>query len=188
MAFMGASPGFAGKPCASPEPASILEELMRHATTGESFGGEKDPKAEIAKLRGEIAALRLELESALKEIKGLKDAIGRGAVPKDQGPLYRGKPARVWLDQVNDGAWKFRLEAVEALGSLAEKNKEMIPALVTALKDTKSHSVRVAASDPPAPPGGEVVPNPLAFLKNEAPPRTLPRAPQAPPATAPTPP
>jgi hypothetical protein len=171
MAFTGVSPEFAAKRCNSPESAPALEELI-HQTADQPSGGQKDSKTEIAKLRAEVASLRVELESALKEINRLKDAIGQGAASKDQGPVFRGKPARFWLDQVKDGDPKFRAEAIEALGSLAEKNKKLIPVLVTALED-KDYFVRAAAPKALASLGPEVVPMLLVVLKNKTSPNAV---------------
>lgn len=59
----------------------------------------------------------------------------KGPLPYVDGPLYLGKPASFWLNQLQDSAPQFRLEAVEALGNLARKNKELVPVLVSLLTD-----------------------------------------------------
>jgi RNA polymerase sigma factor (sigma-70 family) len=102
-------------------------------------------KTEVTTLLSEIAKLRVQLDSALKDIRSLKDelkeirsakdSLGQGTAPRDQGPLFQGKPVRFWMDQFNDADPKLRAPAVKALGHLAQKNKELIPVLVDALKD-----------------------------------------------------
>ena len=59
----------------------------------------------------------------------------KGPLPYVDGPLYLGKPASFWLNQLQDSAPQFRLEALEALGNLARKNKELVPVLVSLLTD-----------------------------------------------------
>jgi uncharacterized protein (TIGR03067 family) len=51
-------------------------------------------------------------------------AVSPKQASKDEGPLFAGKPASYWLGQLNDTNPKFRGEAVEALGSIAKKNKD----------------------------------------------------------------
>jgi hypothetical protein len=98
-------------------------------------GAQPDPKKEIAVLRQEIAELRGELATALKEIKRLKDALRQaGALPEEE-PLYRGKPARFWIEQLKDNDSGFRETAVQALGTLATQNHDLVPHLMTALRD-----------------------------------------------------
>ena len=95
-------------------------------------------KAEIANLQAEVAKLRSDLDSALKEIDDLKAGSGRADQPKDQGPTYRGRPIRFWLEQFKDTDPKFRADAVEALGYLAERDKNLIAVIDSAFKDKSS--------------------------------------------------
>lgn len=104
-----------------------------------------EAKRDIAALRAEIAKLRNDLESAIKEIKKLKDTLGQGAKVEEEGPFYRGRSTRFWLDQAKDADPKYRTEAVEALGMLAKKNKELFPVLVAALKDDNVYVTMPAA-------------------------------------------
>jgi hypothetical protein len=180
MACLGACQALAGQPGTPPEQASIVEERAHETpaaigktdTAEHQSEGKKNPKTEIAQLRAEIVTLRSELESALKEIKRLKDAIGQGAAPKDRGPVFRGKRASFWLNQLKDGDPKFREEAVEALGSLAEKNKALFPVLVTALRD-RDYNVGWAASKALASLGPEVIPLLLVVLKDKTSPTAV---------------
>jgi RNA polymerase sigma factor (sigma-70 family) len=96
--------------------------------------GAKGSKAET-ELQTEVEKLRLELDAALLVIQKMKDALGQGAVPQDQGPLYRGRPVRFWMNQLKDADSQFRVEAVEALGSLARQDKELIRVVAGVLKD-----------------------------------------------------
>jgi RNA polymerase sigma factor (sigma-70 family) len=116
-----------------------------------------DQKADIAAMRAEIAKLRSELDVAIKEIKGLKEGK-----PEQ---LYQGKPARYWLDQLNDADPKYRIVAVNALGALARKDKELISVLVEAMKDFEP-SVGKAAGVALGGVGPEIVAPALAVLKD----------------------
>ncbi len=94
------------------------------------------------------------------------------------GGLYGGKPASYWLDQLQDANWKFRVEAVEALGSIAQKNKKLIPTLVAALSD-KSESVGSAAVRAVAKVGPDAVPALLEVIKEKKSPTLQARAAEA---------
>jgi tRNA A-37 threonylcarbamoyl transferase component Bud32 len=83
---------------------------------------------------------------------------------KEQGPMYRGKPAGFWLDQLKDADPKFRAEAVEVLGKLSQKNEDLIPVLVTALGDVDL-KVGKEASKALGSLGPKVVPVLLEVLK-----------------------
>ena len=126
-------------------------------------------KTEVTTLLLEIAKLRLQLDSALKDIRSLKDELqevrslknplGQGpAAPQRAGPfVFQGKPVRFWMDQFNDADPKLRAPAVSALGHLAQKNKELIPVLVAALKERSGFKppfdlVGQHASESPGPP------------------------------------
>src|SRR5205807_844289 len=84
----------------------------------------------------------------LKKVKVLDSntALSPKQASKDQGPLFAGKRASFWLDQLQDASLKFRLEAVGALGNIVQKNKEWIPALVTALRDKDDDVARYASA------------------------------------------
>ena len=129
----------------------------------------KDPKKaaveeELANLRLEIAELRLELATALKELKTLREFLRAGAVNQEPEPTYRGKPARFWLEQLRDTDSKFRIEALEALGNLASKNKDLIPVLVSALKEP-NYKISSTAGKGLARLGAEVVPTLVEIIK-----------------------
>jgi HEAT repeat protein/tRNA A-37 threonylcarbamoyl transferase component Bud32 len=62
-------------------------------------------------------------------------AIDTNVAVKDGGPLYLGKPASYWLGQLQDSAPQYRLDALEALGNLAAKNKDLVPVIVSVLGD-----------------------------------------------------
>jgi hypothetical protein len=123
-------------------------------------------RAEIADLRKEVAALDRKLDAALKEIKSLKVTLGQGTAPQEAEPLFRGKPARFWLEQLKDVDGHFRSQAVYALGVLARKNKTLIPALVASLKDTYEDAGS-AASSALGSLGPTVVPELLEVLKDK---------------------
>ncbi len=91
---------------------------------------------------------------------------------KDQGPLYAGKPASFWLNQLQDTNPKFRAEAVQALGRIAEKNKELIPILAAALKD-KDFEVGHVASNALGDLGPDALPALLEALKEKSSPTSL---------------
>ncbi len=90
---------------------------------------------------------------------------GTGKTTDSEHPLYRGKPASYWLDQFKDSDPKFRAEAVTALGSIAQKNKDVIPVLVEALAD-KDYAVGSQAVAALGSLGSEIVPVILDVLKN----------------------
>jgi RNA polymerase sigma factor (sigma-70 family) len=87
-----------------------------------------DSKAEIAKLRAEIAELR-------KEIKSLSDVLRRGATAPTSGLTYQGKPTSYWLTKFKDADPDFRIDAVVALGFLAEFDQELYPIVISVFKD-----------------------------------------------------
>jgi HEAT repeat protein/tRNA A-37 threonylcarbamoyl transferase component Bud32 len=91
---------------------------------------------------------------------------------KEQGPLFAGKPASFWLDQLQDTNPRFRAEAVEALGSIAQKNKELVPVLVDSLKD-KDDGVGRKASEVLGALGPKIVPLLLEVLKDKTSPSAL---------------
>src|SRR5204862_5216406 len=109
-------------------------------------GGKKGAsKGDVAELRREIATLRAELDAATKEINDLRAALRLPAPPAEQGPLYRGRPARFWLEQLKDTHASFRLEAVKALGDLVQQAKSVVTLLLAALND-KDYTVGALAS------------------------------------------
>jgi tRNA A-37 threonylcarbamoyl transferase component Bud32 len=94
---------------------------------------------------------------------------------KEPGPLYRGKSAGVWLDQLKDADPKFRAEAVEALGKMSQNNEDLIPVLVTSLSDA-DWNVGKAASKGLGSLGPKVVPVLLEVLKDKKSPIAISRA------------
>lgn len=110
---------------------------------------------ELDKLRAEVAKLRADLDAAVREISALKAAAGGGKVLAEQGPLYRGRSAHSWLEQLKDAEPKTRIDALEALGVLAQKDKKLIGMLIeTAKNDTglgvvPSHAVKALGAAGP---------------------------------------
>ncbi len=97
------------------------------------------------------------------------------SISKEEGPLYAGKPASFWLNKLQDTNPKFRAEAVKALGSIAPKNKELIPFLLAALKD-KNRTVGSSAAEALGSLGPDVVPGLLVILKDTSSPTAVGRA------------
>jgi RNA polymerase sigma factor (sigma-70 family) len=128
---------------------------------------EGDAKAEVVKLRDELAKLRADLDSALSEIKTLKNALRQGGVPPQQGPLYKGKPSQFWLQQAEDGDIEFRTEAIKALGVLAQKDKKLLPVLFAALMDS-SNGAGEEAAYALATMGADIVPKLVDVLKEKS--------------------
>jgi len=156
QAWAGAGPDDPQAAQIDPAPAQFVQ-----------FGGKKGAsQADLAELRKEIATLRAELDAARAELNDLKVALRLPAAPPEQGPLYRGRPARVWLEQMKDADASFRIEAVKAVGALAQRQKSLIPALVAALKD-RDYSVADWASQALGDLGAEVVPALLEVVKDK---------------------
>src|SRR5882724_11528716 len=59
------------------------------------------------------------------------------AVPAaaDEAPLYQGKTAREWMQELTDPAPQTRLQALTSLGELGPAAREAVPALLHMLKD-----------------------------------------------------
>jgi RNA polymerase sigma factor (sigma-70 family) len=129
-------------------------------------GNEGVSKGDVADLQREIVTLRLDLDAALQEIKEMKAVLRLPSVPPEQGPLYRGKPARFWLEQMKDGDPAYRIEAVKALGALAQQQKSLMLPLVAALKE-KEKKVGDAASQALGNLGAEAVPALLEVAKDK---------------------
>ena len=126
----------------------------------------------------DVLKAKADLLEALTDLDRAKaKATTRASVlPKqasgDQGPLFAGKPASFWLEQLKDANPKFRVEAVKALGMIAQKNNDMIPPLVGALKD-REDSVARTASLALGHLGPEAVPGLLEVLKDKMSPNVL---------------
>ncbi|MBI3821187.1 MAG: HEAT repeat domain-containing protein [Planctomycetes bacterium] len=121
-------------------------------------------KQEVDQLRAEVARLRADLDAALKEINALKAAIGGKPVAPEEGPLYRGRNARYWQEQLKDADTKVCIEALEALGALARTDKKLIPVLVEAVK-TGSDSIPYYAVKALGAAGPDVLPALIDILK-----------------------
>ena len=87
-------------------------------------------------------------------------------------PLYRGKPAAYWLEQLKDGDPKFRVDAVEALGNIAQKNEELIPVVAGALSD-KDYEVGSKAAEVLGGFGPDIVPVLVDALKDKRSPAAI---------------
>jgi hypothetical protein len=92
-------------------------------------------KTDVAALRAEVVKLRAELDAAVKEIRQLKEALRQPRASANQRAVYRGKPLSFWLDQTKDADAKYRAEAVEAIGALAQSNNDLIAVVAAHLKD-----------------------------------------------------
>jgi RNA polymerase sigma factor (sigma-70 family) len=168
---------------AGPDNAQVeqAEPPPRNPMADPKPGAQGDPKAEISALRADIAKLRLELDTAVKEIKTVKNTIQKNASSQGSFATYKGKTVRYWLDQFNDADPDFRGEGLVALGALAKKNRELIPVLAGTLKDegwippdqfmaisSGGPSLAWKASDLLAAIGSEVVPALEEILKDKA--------------------
>ena len=142
------------------------------AAEGQNANGKADAqdgtRVEIAgTMRKEVAKLRDEL---LKEIKDLRVSLRQDTAPRESGPLYRDKPASFWLHKFKDADPKYRAEAMEALGHLAQRNKELIPVVMTGLKDDDDRVIQVRHVSPALSRflPGEVVPGLLEVFKDKS--------------------
>jgi RNA polymerase sigma factor (sigma-70 family) len=142
------------------------------------IGKKSGSQAEVQALQAEVDKLRTELDAALTTIQKMKEVLGQTTPAKEQARLYRGRPLRFWLDQSKDADPKFRSEAMEALGVLAEENKDLIPILVGALKD-KSDGVGFIARLALGRLGPDAVPGLLDVLKTKPSAAAVQRAAQA---------
>jgi RNA polymerase sigma factor (sigma-70 family) len=116
---------------------------MHHAVAGgqgvlvQKAEAAGDAKTEIAALKAEIAKLRAELAEAMKEIKNAQGPrLGIGV--RQPEPLYAGKPLSFYLEQFKDRDPGYRAKAIPIIANFAEENKELIPLLVTALRDDRA--------------------------------------------------
>jgi HEAT repeat protein len=100
----------------------------------------------------------LEAENALERAKTRQPSA-------DRGPLYGGKPASFWLEQLKDANPNFRAEAIEALGHIAQKDKNLIPVVLASLNDT--YNVSLSAASALMNVGPDVVPPLLEAMKHE---------------------
>jgi RNA polymerase sigma factor (sigma-70 family) len=154
------------------------DQLAKNGKTDQKAGLQADGKAEIGDLRKEIASLHGEIATLRTEIRSLKEALRHETVPQETELLFQGKQARFWLDQFKDADSTFRLNAVKALGSLAEKNRTLIPVLGFALKD-KDDRVAEYATTIMGEFGPEAVPALLDVLREAPPIHVLDRAARA---------
>jgi HEAT repeat protein len=74
------------------------------------------------------------------------------------------------LEQLKDLDPKYREEAVKALGVLATKKKDLVPVLISVMKDDANSSVRAWAQDALANLGDEILPKMIEILKGKEPP------------------
>jgi HEAT repeat protein len=96
----------------------------------------------------------------------LKTALRLPTAPPEKGPVYRGRAASFWLEQMKDGDPSYRVDAITALGALAHQQKTLMPALVSALKD-KDYKVGTAASKALSAFGKEAVPALIEVVKDK---------------------
>src|SRR5262249_42756814 len=96
---------------------------------------DKDPSRSIPSWRKTYRALRTQfpVSQAVPGTPNIANAPSAPAV--NDGPLYLGKPASFWLNRFDDSSEKFRVEAIQAIGILAAKDKSLLPVIVKALDD-----------------------------------------------------
>jgi hypothetical protein len=119
-----------------------------------------------AKLRKEIEALRADLDRALREIRDLKAMLSAKGVAPEKGPLYRGQPARYWVEQLADADPRFRLEAIDALGAMAPKDKTIVPVLLKTLQEDPDSKVGSKTAHALGSLGTDVLPALIEILKD----------------------
>jgi RNA polymerase sigma factor (sigma-70 family) len=116
-------------------------------------------------------ALRQENEQLKREVQDLRDrvrALEAKAAPSEarrEKPLYEGKPAAFWIEQLKDRAPKYRVAALKALGGIAEVDRTLVPVIAEALKD-RDIDVGRAAADALAPLGPDMIPIFAKVLKH----------------------
>ena len=165
LAVLGMA-GFGGERMLRHQMAAGQTTLVQNGKSETKAAPQANAKTENAAMQEEIAKLRQELDKALREIKNLKETPG--TTPKEPMPMYKGKPLSFWKDQLQDFDPKFRAEAVNAVGIIASKNKELIPLILAALKD-KDYNVCWEASAALGKLGSEAVPGLLEVLKEKTP-------------------
>lgn len=150
------------------DPQAVRADPPVEIAAAQEAGGKKGgaSKAEVDELRRQVVTLRLDLEAALQEIKDLKAALRLPTPPPEPGPVYRGRPARFWLEQIKDSDPSYRVESVIALGALAQQQKTLMPVLASALKD-KDYKVGAAASKAMSALGAEAVPALIEVVKDK---------------------
>ncbi|MBI2805278.1 MAG: HEAT repeat domain-containing protein [Planctomycetes bacterium] len=121
------------------KPIALLATVLLFAIA--TKGTTQHNKDELAKLRAEVAKLREEINLLTIQVRG-----------KSGGPTYRGKPVTFWLEQLKDADYRFRIEAIQALGAMAQRNKtlvqekKLIPVFLDMLKDQDSGQTTVSQS------------------------------------------
>src|SRR5262249_9746626 len=88
----------------------------------------------------------------------------------EEEPAYRGRPLRVWLEQLRGGDVKDRQEAAVALeGSIGPEGKAAVPVLIRALedKDRVVQSRAIGALGKIGPPAGAAAPALIAIYKDK---------------------
>jgi len=118
------------------------------------------------KLKQENAELKKELHRMQARVAALE---ARLASQDDHQVFYKGKSVSSWLKQLKDTDPSYRADAVQALGSLAEKNQNLIPALMESLKDVAGvvREQAIVVLSPFAQKDRTVIPALLGSLKDE---------------------
>lgn len=124
--------------------AALLVGLV--AAPAHAQKGKFSDKAEIDRLRAEIARLRADLDAALKDIAALKAGLGGKAPTPEEGPFFQGRSAARWLEQLKDADPTFRADAVKAISALAQQKKDLAPVLLKLMKDDSDGIVRANAA------------------------------------------
>jgi HEAT repeat protein len=122
-------------------------------------GDKPDPE----KLRQELDLLKADLRKALDRAAALEEKLN-GMEGGGQEVLFQGKPAAFWLKQLKDRDSGYRVNAVNALGHIAEVDRRVIPALVESSADREPDVQRVAV-DSLSGLRAEALPDLLAALK-----------------------
>jgi HEAT repeats len=123
--------------------------------------------ADVEKLQAEITRLRADLDAALREISTLKAVVNGGKPAADEGPLYRGRSAKSWLEQLKDAEPKTRIDALEAIGVLAQKDKKLVPVLAETAKNGAGKFVANAAVKALGAAGPEALPALIELVKDK---------------------
>jgi uncharacterized protein (TIGR03067 family) len=142
---------------------ALAQELVKFREA--QYQAAQIPKVVALKAKADLLGALDDLDRA-KARATTRDTILPKQASGDQGLHYGGKPASFWLQQLKDANPKFRVEAVGALGMIAQENKELIPVLVAALKD-KAQGVGLKASRALGSLGPEAVPGLVEVLKDK---------------------
>jgi RNA polymerase sigma factor (sigma-70 family) len=112
-------------------------------TDGSQVASPKTEPDDPVKLREEIARLQQEINRMQRRLAALQaklEAQGRPA----EAVMFRGKGKDFWIEALKDRDPKYRRDAVDALGAIAEVDRTVIPFLIACLKDTQAGGFNAA--------------------------------------------